>query len=277
MVQIAVLGTGYLGSGFAIKALENGHAVHVWNRTAAKCEPLVELGAVQGIDPAHTVVDCQRVHLVLRSDEAVDQVIAELAPGLAEGAWIIDHSTNQPDRVAERCIRLRKEGLQYIHAPVFMGPRHSRSGTGEMLISGPTNAIESLRSDLEEMTGTLTVVGPRDQDAAVHKILGNGLIIGLTALAGDLLKSGRSAGFDDAKVIESLKSFSPLAAHLGSRASRHSQMETSFALEMARKDIELLLAASESKQLSILPGCADSMDALIALGHAHDHYTVIAT
>ena len=145
MAQISVLGTGLLGAGFAVKAVNNGHSVRVWNRTASKCVPLVALGAVQGDKPADTVDGCERVHLVLKADDAVDAVIEALRPGLSADAWIIDHSTNLPQRVAERCARLRAEGVQYIHAPVFMGPSHSRTGTGQMLISGPNEAIEILR------------------------------------------------------------------------------------------------------------------------------------
>jgi 3-hydroxyisobutyrate dehydrogenase len=276
MVHLAVLGTGLLGSGFAIKALANGHGVRVWNRTATKCAPLVEQGAVQGRDPAHAVEGCERVHLVLTADDAVDQVIAAMRPGLAPNAWIVDHSTNLPERVAERCARLRDEGVHYIHAPVFMGPGNSRAGTGQMLISGPNWAIETLTSALEEMTGTLSVIGPRDQDAAIRKILGNGLIIGLTALAGDLLKVGRAGGFDDAQTLATLGAFSAMSERMGFRVSRHGSTETTFELAMARKDIGLLMDSAESDVLSVLPGLAKAMDALLAGGHGKDNYTIVA-
>ena len=89
MAQIAVLGTGLLGAGFAIKAVNNGHSVRVWNRTASKCTPLVALGAVQGDKPADAVAGCERVHLVLKADDAVDAVIEALRPGLSADAWIM--------------------------------------------------------------------------------------------------------------------------------------------------------------------------------------------
>lgn len=276
MVQIAVLGTGRLGSGFAEKALENGHQVRVWNRTAAKCDPLVRLGAHLGRDPADTVSGCQRVHLILTADDAVDSVIEAMRPNLAPDAWIVDHSTNLPNRVAERCARLRAEGVQYIHAPVFMGPSHSRQGTGQMIISGPSTSIEALRPDLEQMTGTLTVIGPRDQDAALYKVLGNGLIIGISALAGDLLKAGRAGGFDDAQTLEAFAAFSPMSLRMGTRVSKHYTNETTFELGMARKDIGLLVESVGADDLSVLPGLADAMDALIESGHSHNNYTAVA-
>ena len=144
-----------------------------------------------------------------------------------------------------------------------------------MLISGPKEAIESLRPALEEMTGMLTVIGPRDQDAAVRKILGNGLIIGLSALAGDLLQAGRAAGFDDGQTLDALGAFSPMTERMGRRVASHGTSETTFELAMARKDIGLLLTEANSDGLSMLPGLAEAMDALISAGAGADNYTVV--
>jgi len=276
MSQIAVLGTGLLGSGFALKAMENGHSVRVWNRTVSKCAPLVDAGCVQGSDPADTVKGCARVHLILAADTAVDSVIEQLVSGLDQGAWIIDHSTNLPERVAERCSRLRSAGVNYIHAPVFMGPANSRQANGQMLISGPKASIEQLTPALEEMTGTLSVIGPRDQDAAVRKIIGNGLIIGLSALAGDMLQLGRAGGFSDEQTLEALAAFSPMSARMGKRVARHAQGQVTFELAMARKDIGLMLETGGAEGMGVLPGLAAAMDALIAAGHGQDNYTAVS-
>jgi 3-hydroxyisobutyrate dehydrogenase len=274
MAQIAVLGTGLLGTGFAVRALANGHQVRVWNRTPAKCASIVAEGGVQGETPADTVAGCERVHLVLSADDAVDSVIEAMKPGLHPDAWIVDHSTNLPERVAMRCARLRLEGIQYIHAPVFMGPSHSREGSGQMLISGPETSIGVLRPALEEMTGTLSAIGPRDEDAAVHKILGNGLIIGLSALGGDLLKAARASGFRDEQTLAALRLFSPMTSRMAARVAGHHTSETTFRLDMASKDIGLLLRAGAASPLSVLPGLGESMDAHIRAGCGRENYTV---
>ncbi|NUP95409.1 MAG: NAD(P)-binding domain-containing protein, partial [Planctomycetaceae bacterium] len=55
MKDVAVLGLGLLGAGFAESLLEKGHKVRVWNRTAAKALPLREKGATVAADPAAAV------------------------------------------------------------------------------------------------------------------------------------------------------------------------------------------------------------------------------
>ena len=52
MSRVAVLGLGAMGSRIAAQLLSAGHEVVVWNRTPAKAEPLVELGAEAAASPA---------------------------------------------------------------------------------------------------------------------------------------------------------------------------------------------------------------------------------
>ncbi|MEL7476722.1 MAG: NAD(P)-binding domain-containing protein, partial [Cyanobacteria bacterium J06555_12] len=42
--SVAVLGLGAMGARMATRLVNAGHPVTVWNRTAAKTAPLVELG-----------------------------------------------------------------------------------------------------------------------------------------------------------------------------------------------------------------------------------------
>ena len=54
--RIGWLGTGRMGAAMAARLISDGAAVTVWTRTAAKAQPLVELGAEQAekmIDLGH--------------------------------------------------------------------------------------------------------------------------------------------------------------------------------------------------------------------------------
>src|SRR5947209_17552743 len=111
MTQIAFLGTGLLGSAFVEAAAKRGDQITVWNRTADKAKALEKFGAVKAAaTPADAVRDAERVHLVLKDDEVVEDVIRQMRPGLASEAIIIDHTTTQPDKTAERSKRLNGEG-----------------------------------------------------------------------------------------------------------------------------------------------------------------------
>ncbi len=279
MATTALLGTGLLGSGFALKLLERGEDLVVWNRSADKTRPLVEAGARAAATPADAVAGASRVHLVLAEDSAVDAVLAAALPALPLGAWVIDHSTNAPALVAERTARLRAEGVRYVHAPVFMSPRDARNATGLMLLSSSDEDAAALTPILEQMTGRLWHVGERADLAAVHKISGNGMLVALAGTMGDLFAIAQARGLPADAVIALFDVFRAGGAipFIGKRVVAAPDMDTSFALTMARKDVRLMIdAAGGPDDLVVLPGLAAAMDKAIDEGKGARDFAVFA-
>src|SRR4051812_21737737 len=102
MTHIAYLGTGLLGSAFVEAAVARGDTISVWNRTADKARALEPLGVRVATSPADAVRGAQRVHLVLKDDAVVDEIVDALALGLDPAAIIMDHTTTQPALTAQR-------------------------------------------------------------------------------------------------------------------------------------------------------------------------------
>ncbi len=269
---------GLLGRGFALNLLDKGEAVRVWNRTASKAVPVGEAGATVAATPAEAVEGADRVHLVLQADDAVDEVVAALRPALTGGAFIIDHSTNLPARVAERFARLRAEGVSYLHAPVFMGPQNSREATGLMLLSAPTDEEATLRPLLEPMTGRVIYLGDEADKAAKIKLAGNGLLVMLTAAMGDLFTLGDACGVSHDEILALFDQFKPSAAAMGRRAVGAADRDPpGFTMTMARKDVGLMLeTAGDSDALTVLPAVAAALDRGIAGGLSERDFAAFA-
>ena len=187
MAHIAFLGTGLLGSAFAEAAAKRGDTVSVWNRTPEKAEALASFGIKAAATPAEAVRGAFRVHLALKDDAAVEEVIAAAASGLAPEAILCDHTTTLPRLTAERARRLRAEGANYLHCPVFMGPPAARNAQGSMLVAGPETLFAQVRDALVGMTGRLVYLGERADLGAVYKLCGNALLIGVWATLADVL------------------------------------------------------------------------------------------
>jgi len=66
---VAVLGVGALGGALARAFLKVGHATTVWNRTAARADALVDLGATRASTPADAVDAASLVVLSVSTDE----------------------------------------------------------------------------------------------------------------------------------------------------------------------------------------------------------------
>ena len=192
MAHIAFLGTGLLGSAFAEAAAKRGDTVTAWNRSPDKVAALAPFGVKSATTPADAVRGASRVHLVLKDDAVVDDVVSAARGGLSADAILIDHTTTLPRLTAKRAERLRAEGMKYLHCPVFMGPPAARNAQGVMLATGPKALFESVQADLAKMTGRLQYMGERTDLAAVNKLLGNAMIIGVCAVMADVLTLAKS-------------------------------------------------------------------------------------
>ena len=277
MARIAFLGTGLLGSAFAEAAAKRGDAVTVWNRTADKAQALAEFGIAMAAAPAAAVRDAARVHLVLKDDAVVDEVIAAARAGLAADAVLVDHSTTLPELTAGRAQRLAGAGVKYLHCPVFMTPLAARNAKGSMLVSGPRAVFDTVAADLAAMTGRLEYQGERSDLAAAKKLFGNALILSLSAVMADMLTLAQATGVDgqDAIDVAALFDLNGIAAMRGG-AMAQGRFAPSFELAMARKDLGLMLQIAGARPLAVLPGMAARMDQLIAAGHGADDFTILA-
>src|SRR5471030_2903160 len=112
MATIAFLGTGLLGGAFAEAAAKRGDSVTAWNRSADKVAALAAFGVKPASSPAEAVKGASRVHLILKDDAVVEEIIAAARPGLSADAVIIDHTTTLPELTASRAARLKKEGVK---------------------------------------------------------------------------------------------------------------------------------------------------------------------
>jgi 3-hydroxyisobutyrate dehydrogenase len=173
MSTIAFLGTGLLGGAFAQAAAQRGDTVTAWNRSPDKVHALAQFGVIAAASPAEAVQGASRVHLVLKDDAVVDEVLAAARAGLLPDAIIIDHSTTLPVLTAARAERLQAEGVNYLHCPVFMGPPAARQAQGTMMVAGPKALFERVQPELARMTGRLEYMGERADLAAVNKLFGN--------------------------------------------------------------------------------------------------------
>lgn len=276
--MITILGTGLLGSGFARALLRRGERVHVWNRTAARAQALVADGALAFDEPALACAGAARVHIVVSDDAAVDAVLEAARP---DGTCAVyDHTTTSTSGVLERTGRWRHAGVTYLHAPVFMGPGNALESNGLMLVSGDRNAVANATPVLSPMTGKLVDLGPRVDAAAAFKLLGNTLLMALTAGFTDMLGLAKATGIAPEEVAGLFDHFNP-GASLPARFRRMISApweDASWALAMARKDAGLVQAeaAGAGVDLMMIPAVAARMDALIAQGLGEVDWTVLA-
>ncbi len=268
MARIALLGTGLIGSAMVRRLLAKGSPVTVWNRTAGKARALEANGATVAATPQDAAAGSERVHIVLPDDAIVDGVLDRITPALTRDAIVIDHSTTLPEATKRRAERMRAQGVRFLHAPVFMSPQMAEDGVGLMLVSGPEAEYSALRSVLAAMTGEVWYLGERSDLAAAYKLFGNCMLFAISGGLADVIAMARANAIDP---VEALSVFSKFQAgniinNRGPRMARGEVTPASFAVEMARKDVRLMMEAAKDRPLVALPGVARRMDEVIKAG-----------
>jgi 3-hydroxyisobutyrate dehydrogenase len=268
MAHLAFLGTGLLGGAFAEAAAKRGDTVTAWNRTPDKVQALAQFGVKPAASPADAVRSAARVHMVLKDDAVVEEVLAAARPALSPDAVIVDHTTTLPTLTAQRSQRLNAAGIKYLHCPVFMGPPAARKAAGTMLACGPAAVFDGVKADLAKMTGRVEYLGERPDLAAVEKLFGNAMIIGVSAVLADVLTIAQASNVPGEEAIKllGLLDLNAMVSGRGANMAKGNFTPT-FELSMARKDVRLMLEACGDRPLAALPGIAARMDQLIAAGH----------
>lgn len=271
-MKIAFLGTGLMGSGFVRRLLQNGHQVHVWNRTAEKAKALEADGVRAFLDVASAVKGVERIHLSLADDASVDAALEPVAQLIAATTFIIDHTTTAPTTTKERIARWAKRGRVYLHAPVLASPHNTAEGTGYMLISGDPAQCAAAMPDLEKMASKVVNLGPEPGMSASYKLFANLALIAMTGIAGDVARLAASLGIEPKEAVGLFKYFNP-GEMLPARAEKvvaGPYLPPWFTIAMARKDARLIQeeADRQNVRLAVIPGIAALQDEAIARGEA---------
>ncbi|MGH3478761.1 MAG: NAD(P)-dependent oxidoreductase [Nocardioidaceae bacterium] len=241
MSAVAVLGSGAMGSRIAVRLLERGHRVTVWNRTQATSEPVVASGARAVATPAEAAADSDFVLTVLRDESAVADVIGSadgVAGGITSRSMLIDLTTVGPEFARERA-QLVPDAIAVLEAPMVGSRAEAVAGELRLLVGGDTENVREAWQLLSDL-GTPTHVGNLGA-GAVGKLLVNASLFAVVTALGECAAFAAAAGWSEATTFEVL-GLGALAEQAARRRSAMSEraFPPRFALDLAAKDARLI-------------------------------------
>jgi 3-hydroxyisobutyrate dehydrogenase-like beta-hydroxyacid dehydrogenase len=238
VTTVGVVGLGAMGSRIAARLLDGGSDVVVWNRTAAKAQPLLSRGATGAASPADAAARADVLITMLADPQALEAVAAEIVGGAHHDLVVVEMSTIGPAAVADlRAVLPADVGL--VDAPVLGSLDAVESGTLSIFAGGSDDAVARVRPVLESL-GTVLHVGPLGSGAAA-KLVANASLLGVIALLGEVLAlAGRLELPRD--VAYDVLARTPLEAQADRRrdAIARGEYPQRFALRLARKDADLV-------------------------------------
>jgi len=185
-MRIGVAGVGRMGGAIAVRLMEVGHEVTVWNRTPGKVKPLAEAGANVAATPADLAAEVEAVVTILTNSEAMTAVY-EAPQGLltpdAKGKLFIEMSTVRPDEETALADTVRAKGGLFVECPVggTVGP--ARQGKLLGVAGAAKEDFEKAKPLLEQMCRRVDLVGPVGAGTSLKLALNLPLLVYYQALA----------------------------------------------------------------------------------------------
>lgn len=272
--RIAVLGLGAMGLPMA------SHLAKTFEVTGF--DPFEErrtLAAEHGVAVADSAPvaasGADFVLIAVRNAAQLEEVLhgpSGVVPVLEPGAAIILTSTVGAEAVEAEADRLAETGIGLVDAPVSGGP--VRAGEGDLLVTcGATPQVwEVARPVLDEMAGTLVLVGDAPGKGQSMKTV-NQLLCGVhIAAAGEALALAGKLGLDQRMVLDALMAGAAQSFMLGNRGPRAIEAwegvepEVCSRLDIFVKDMGIVTAAAKRAGISV--PVAAAAEQLYVLGNA---------
>ena len=254
---VGICGTGRMGSAIAERLLEAGATVHVWNRDAAKTEPLAARGAVVGATPGDVARACGTVITILFDGAAVDAVYRGpdgLLAGAGPDTLFIEMSTTGHELSQGLDADVRAAGAAMIECPVggTVGP--ARAGQLLGLVGGEPADVERARPVLDLLCRRVEHAGPVGAGARLKLAVNLPLLVYWAAL-GEALALVADLDIPPERLVDLMADTSGAAAVLKRRVPEladlladATQPATSFGVHGAAKDLGLMVEAAESDE-----------------------------
>jgi 3-hydroxyisobutyrate dehydrogenase-like beta-hydroxyacid dehydrogenase len=258
-MKVGFIGLGQMGTGMAANLLKAGHEVSVYNRTAAKAQPLV----AQGARLAAQVADACRgdaVITMLADDAALESVafgergvVASLAPGSVHVS-MSTISVALADQLAAAHAGARQG---FVSAPVFGRPDAAAAAKLFVVAAGAPEVLQTCQPLFEAMGQRTFNFGDKPSAANLIKLSGNFLIASVIESLGEAMALVSRAGVDAHQYLDLLTSTlfaAPVYRTYGALIAERKFAPAGFAAPLGLKDVRLVLAAAETLRVPMALG-----------------------
>jgi 3-hydroxyisobutyrate dehydrogenase len=158
-LKLGWIGLGNMGNPIVKNLLKAGYPVTVYNRTKGRDTEVVDAGASVAESPQQLAEGCDVIMIMVSDDNAVKQIFNEdngLLKVSLTGKLIIDLSTVSPDTSHELAAICKKQGADFVDAPVSGSVKPAQDATLIIMTGGEDAAVEKAKPILD-VIGKLTL------------------------------------------------------------------------------------------------------------------------
>lgn len=270
--KIALIGLGRMGSAVAKKILEAKFNLCVYNRTASKMQPLLDLGAKGASSIQEAVNDADVVITCLLDDKAVLEAVTSpngILENLKPGAIHICTSTILPATSKKLTELHNNTQTIYVAGNVLGIPKVAEQGALTSLVAGNLKAIHFCEPIFKTYSKKIINAGDEPYKANVMKICTNYLLATTIECMGELYTFAEKNGLES-EYVNGM--FHEVYAHpaftlYADKIQKRDFDDVNFDLQGGLKDLNLFQQAFTDVQ--IVPDFANVIKNkfIIALAH----------
>ncbi len=248
-----------MGSSMCGHLLAAGYHATVFNRSAAKAQPLVAKGAKLALSPRAVALASDIVFTIVGYPHDVrDVTLGEngTLAGSRPGTVLVDMTTSEPALAIEIAAQAKAKGVHAVDAPVSGGDVGAREARLSIMIGGEKEVADALLPLFQAVGKTIIYQGPAG--AGQHTKMVNQILIATNMIGVcEAMLYAYRAGLDLNVVLESVSSGAAGSWSLSNLAPRMiaGNFEPGFFVEHFLKDMGIALAEARRMKLS-LPGLA---------------------
>jgi len=244
--KLGWIGAGRMGYEMAARLAKGGCDLVVWNRTAAKAQPLTEYGA-KVAKQLKDLASKDIVFCMVSTWDDVKEVIGKLLSGPDKPRMVVECSSISLEGSAQLRAMLKEHHIEYLAAPVSGNAKVIKAGKLTFVVSGPKAAYEMARPYLDMMGAGSSYVGEGEL-ARIAKICHNVLLGVLTQSLAEVTVLAQKAGMPRHAFLDFLNK-----SVLGSMFTRYKtpafvnlDFKVTFTPHLLRKDMDLGLEAGRN-------------------------------
>jgi 3-hydroxyisobutyrate dehydrogenase-like beta-hydroxyacid dehydrogenase len=246
------LGTGRMGAALAGRLIDAGEDVTVWNRTAAKAQPLAARGA-RHVGRITDLGGCDIVFVAVSGPRDLEEVVYGehgLLSGESKPGMVVDCSTVSASASARVRAAAQAAGVGFLAAPVSGNPHVVAAGGACIVASGPAESFRLAKPYLDAMAKVAVYAGEAEQSRLVK--LCHNLYLGMMVQAlVEVTTLAEKGGTDRAAFLEFLGGTVVASEWVRRRTGDLVARDwtPTFTTELLRKDFDLGLEAARSLEV----------------------------
>ena len=244
--RVAFLGLGVMGYPMAGHLARAGHAVTVYNRTAAKAQAWVaEYGGAAAATPREAAAAAEFVFACVGNDDDLRSVVLGsdgALSGMSAGATFVDHTTASAAVARELYATAQDRGLQFVDAPVSGGQAGAVNGLLTVMCGGDAAPFDAMQPVAMAFSRAVTLVGASGA-GQLAKMVNQVCIAGLVQGLAEGIAFGQQAGLDMAQVLDVIGKGAAQSWQMDNRGKTMvaDKFDFGFAVDWMRKDLGLVL------------------------------------